>query len=68
MKKLLFLLFFLSAQILACDDHPTSDSKSPLWVKYLVQAASKKDRNHSHKGHKHEDKSKVKKAAPKKAK
>ncbi|MFT6067761.1 MAG: hypothetical protein ACJAT2_001104 [Bacteriovoracaceae bacterium] len=68
MKKVLFLLFFLASPLIACDDHPTADSKSPLWVKYLVKAASKKDHDHSHKDHKHEVSAKDKKDIPKKAK
>ena len=68
MKKLLFLLFFLSTASFACDDHPTADSKSPLWVKYLVEAASKKDHNHVHTNHKTGPKEKTKKSPTKKDK
>lgn len=68
MKKVLFLLFFLSTPTIACDDHPTADSNSPLWVKYLVKAASKKNEVHSHKDHKHEVNLENKKATPKKTK
>lgn len=68
MKKLLFLLFFLSTASFACDDHPTVDSKSPLWVKYLVEAASKKDHNHVHSNQKPDSKEKAKKSPSKKEK
>lgn len=67
MKKLLFLLFFTSTLGFACEEHPTTDGKTPLWVKYLVKAASDK-KPQDHKAHKHEAKDRKKPSPSKKLK